>query len=99
AFTRGGFRGGLNYYRSLPRTFELTSAFKNASILQPSLYIWGEADGLCQFFHPGGPSLSDLRRGQPGLVDQIMIENAGHWLQHEAADRVNAELLKFLKSI
>lgn len=99
AFTKGGFRGGMNYYRSLPETFDLTSAFKNAPIRQPSLYIWGEADGLCQFFHPGGPSLSDLRRGQPGLVDQIMIENAGHWIQHEAADRVNAELLKFLKSI
>ncbi len=99
AFARSGFHGGLNYYRSLPRTFDLTPAFKNAPIRQPSLYLWGEADGLCQFFHPGGPSLSELRRTQPGLVDQIKIENAGHWLQHEAADRVNAELLKFLSAI
>jgi pimeloyl-ACP methyl ester carboxylesterase len=99
AFSKSGFRGGLNYYRALPKTFDLMPAFKNAPISQPSLYIWGEADGLCQFFHPGGPSLDELRKAQPGLVDQIKIENAGHWLQHEAADRVNAELLKFLGSI
>lgn len=99
AFEKTGFRGGLNYYRALPQTFDLTSAFRNAVISQPSLYIWGEADGLCQFFHPGGPSLDDLRKGQPALVGEIRIENAGHWLQHEAAERVNMELLKFLNAI
>ncbi|MEF9603115.1 alpha/beta hydrolase [Paracoccus sp. PXZ] len=99
AFDKTGFGGGLNYYRALPKTFDLTPAFKNAGILQPSLYIWGEADGLCQFFHPGAPSVDDLRKAQPGLVGAIKIEKAGHWLQHEAADRVNAELLRFLRSI
>ena len=98
AFERSGFRGGLNYYRALPQTFALTPAFKNAPIPQRSLYIWGEADGLCQFFHPGGPRIADLRKTQPGLVAQIKIEDAGHWLQHEAADRVNSELLTFLSS-
>lgn len=99
SFEGTGFRGGLNYYRALPKTFDLTPAFKDAPIYQPSLYIWGGADGLCQFFHPGAPSLDDLRKGQPGLVDAIKIENAGHWLQHEAADLVNSEILKFLKSL
>lgn len=99
AFNKSGFRGGLNYYRALPKTFDLMPAFKNAPITQPSLYIWGEADGLCQFFHQGEPSLDELRKSQPGLIDQIKIENAGHWLQHEAADRVNAELLTFLGQI
>lgn len=97
AFESTGFETGLNYYRAVPKTFELMAAFKNAVIRQPSLYIWGAADGLCQFFHPANPTVNDLRASQPGLIDVIRVEDAGHWLQHEAADRVNAELVSFLQ--
>ena len=99
SFQRTGFRGGLNYYRAQQLGFDLTSAFKHAIIQQPSLYIWGAADGLCQFYHPTTPTLSDLRRFQPGLVDQIRLDDVGHWIQHEAADRLNAELIKFLRTV
>lgn len=96
AFEKSGFRGGLNYYRALPITFGLMSAYKNAVIRQPSLYVWGAADGLCQFFHPTTPTLEELRRTQPNLVAQVRLEEVGHWVQHEAAERLNAELLTFL---
>lgn len=99
AFEKSGFRGGLNYYRALPITFALTSAYRNTVIRQPSLYVWGGADGLCQFFHPSTPSLEELRRTQPNLVRQVRLENVGHWVQHEAADRLNAELLGFLGAL
>jgi len=79
--------------------FDLMPAFKNAVIRQPSLYIWGAADGLCQLFHPTPPTLEELRRVAPGLVDVVRLEDVGHWPQHEAANRVNAELLKFLDAI
>src|SRR5690606_24744128 len=46
AFWASGFRGGLNYYTAFPKTFELMAAYKDAVIRQPSLYIWGAADGL-----------------------------------------------------
>jgi pimeloyl-ACP methyl ester carboxylesterase len=96
AFDRTGFETGLNYYRAVSKTFEIMVAFKNATIRQPSLYIWGAKDGLCQFFHGDNPTVEDFRAVQPGLVDVIRVENAGHWLQHEASDHVNAELVKFL---
>lgn len=99
AFEKTGFRGGLNHYRATQGSFDLLSAFKGAVIRQPSLYIWGAADGLCQFFHETPPTLAELRRGQPGLVDQVRLEGVGHWVQHEAADRLNAELLKFLGAL
>jgi pimeloyl-ACP methyl ester carboxylesterase len=99
AFEKTGFRGGLNYYRSLEPTFDLMSAYKGALITQPSLYIWGAADGLCQFFHPTPPKVEALRRDAPGLVDVVRLENVGHWIQHEASDRLNAELLKFLAAL
>ncbi|MET0906058.1 MAG: alpha/beta hydrolase [Tardiphaga sp.] len=99
AFQRTGFRGGLNYYRAADETFNLMPAFKNQQVSQPSLYIWGAADGLCQFFHPTPPTLEELRRTAPGLMGVIRLEGVGHWIQHEASDRLNAELLKFLNAI
>lgn len=99
AFQRTGFRGGRNYYTAFSRTFELTAAFKGAVIHQPSLYIWGAADGLSQMYHPETPSLAALREAQPNLVDQVQLENVGHWVQNEAADQVNDALIAFLADI
>jgi pimeloyl-ACP methyl ester carboxylesterase len=99
AFEKTGFQTGLNYYRVVKKTFDLTAAFRDAVIHQPSLYIWGAEDGLCRFFHPEMPSLEDLRKNQPGLIDQVRIENVGHWVQHEAADRLSDELLSFLSRL
>lgn len=99
AFERSGFHGGLNHYRAAQQTFDLMAAFKNAVIRQPSLYLWGAEDGLCQLLHATPPTLEDMRRAQPGLVDVIRLENVGHWIQHEAADRLNEELVKFLRGL
>ena len=96
-FERTGFDTGLNYYRVLQVTFDLTAAFKNATVLQPSLYLWGGADGLCRFFHPKSPSAADLRQTWPGLSDVVELRDVGHWPQHEAPRRVNAEILRFLQ--
>ncbi|QBE61899.1 alpha/beta fold hydrolase [Pseudoduganella lutea] len=99
SFEESGFRGGLNYYRALPVSFAETAAFKDAPIRQPSLYVWGADDGLCRFFHPDTPQLAELRRMQPRLVDQVRLDGVGHWVQHEAPDRLNAALLQFLAGL
>lgn len=99
AFEGSGFHGGLNHYRAAQETFDLMPAFKDAVIDQPSLYIWGAEDGLCKFFHPEPPTLAEMRRNQPGLIDVLRFENVGHWIQHEAADRLNVELIAFLRRI
>jgi pimeloyl-ACP methyl ester carboxylesterase len=99
AFQQTGFRGGLNYYTAFSKTFELTAAYKGAVIQQPSLYIWGAADGLSQMLHPEIPTLETLREAQPNLVDQIRLENVGHWVQNEAPDRVNDALTAFLAKV
>jgi pimeloyl-ACP methyl ester carboxylesterase len=99
AFAKTGFHGGLNYYRAAQETFDLMPAFKDAIIRKPSLYIWGAEDGLCNLLHPTPPTVADLRGAQLGLLDVIRLEKVGHWIQHEAADRLNAELTKFLRTI
>lgn len=99
AFEKTGFRGGLNYYRAAQETFDLMPAFKDQLIRQPTLYIWGAADGLCRLFHPKAPTVAEMRRLAPGLLDVVRLEGVGHWIQHEASERLNAELLKFLRAI
>lgn len=99
AFSRTGYHTGLNYYRATQATFDLTAPFQDVLIRQPSLYIWGGADGLCQLFHPTPPTVEELRRDAPGLVDAIRLEGVGHWVQHEARDRVNEELVRFLDTL
>ncbi len=99
AFQGSGFATGLNYYRASDITFEQMSAFKGVPIRQPALYIWGAEDGLCQLFHPEPPTVEQLRVSAPGLVDVVRLEGVGHWPQHEAAERVTAEILAFLAGI
>lgn len=96
SFERSGFDTGLNYYRAVQKSFDLTAAYKGAILQQPALYIWGADDGLCRFFHTATPSFEDFRKVQPSLVRHVRLENTGHWVQHEAAKALNEELLKFL---
>lgn len=98
AFEVSGFRGGLNYYRNLDRNWALQSAFSGLLVQTPALYLVGEYDtGLAI------PGMHDIIRAMPKLVpdlrDSQIIARAGHWLQQEAPDRVNAALIAFLRDL
>jgi pimeloyl-ACP methyl ester carboxylesterase len=95
-YQRTGFHGALNYYRAAEPYFYLSAAFKGAVIAQPCFFIWGNADGLKEIFPL---TLDQMRAGLPGLQGGIELDDIGHWVQHEATDRVNDELVKFLKQI
>ncbi|AYF76712.1 alpha/beta hydrolase [Nocardia yunnanensis] len=90
AFTETGFTGGLNYYRNLDRTWETTAHLEGVKIEQPSLFIAGSADPVIQFTpaHKMGALLSDLR-------GSLILEGAGHWIQQQRPDEVNAALIEF----
>jgi pimeloyl-ACP methyl ester carboxylesterase len=38
-----------------------------------------------------------MERVLPNLRQKLIIEGAGHWIQQERADAVNAALIAFLK--
>jgi pimeloyl-ACP methyl ester carboxylesterase len=40
--------------------------------------------------------LGAMRNYVPGLVDTVMIDGAGHWIQQEAPERLTDELVRFL---
>lgn len=97
-FQRTGFRGGLNWYRAMGLTAELMAAWRGAPILQPSLFIGGSRDDVLQF-EASRRSIDRFAQTLPGLRGCHILDGAGHWLQRERADEVNALLLAFLDGL
>lgn len=98
SFQSSGFRGGLNYYRNLDRNWELQAALEEKRVEVPALYLVGERDtGLAI------PGMDQIINAMPKLVPNlkasIVVPRAGHWLQQEAPDEVNAALVGFLRSL
>ncbi len=94
-FRRTGFRGALNWYRSLRLTTELLAPWRGCAIKQPSLFIGGTRDDVMQF--PGmADNVKHLADVLPCLRGTHLLEGAGHWIQRERAPEVNALLLEFL---
>ena len=93
-FTRTGFTGGLNWYRNMDRNWETTPELAGAKTSVPCLFIGGAADPVLMF----------TRRDRAaevvsGPYREVMLDGAGHWLQQERPDEVNATLLEFLKGL
>jgi pimeloyl-ACP methyl ester carboxylesterase len=95
-FRRTGFRGGLNWYRNLDRTWELMAAWRGARIRQPALFIAGDRDGVIARMKP---QLERLGETVPGLRKRVLLPGCGHWTQQERPAEVNAELIAFLRSL
>jgi pimeloyl-ACP methyl ester carboxylesterase len=97
-FSRTGFTGGLNWYRNLDRNWETTAELApelgNARISVPSLFIAGTADPVLSFTRVDRAS-----EMISGPYRQVMIDGAGHWIQQERPDEVNATLLDFLNGL
>ena len=47
----------------------------------------------------GRQALDALPQTVPGLRRTVMVEDAGHWIQQERPDEVNAALIEFLAEL
>jgi pimeloyl-ACP methyl ester carboxylesterase len=79
----------INWYRALLRRSPKSVAAGRIDV--PTLLVWGAKDTaltpeLAQ------PSIQRCTRGE-----LVMLEDVGHWLLHEAPERVNPLLLEFLR--
>jgi pimeloyl-ACP methyl ester carboxylesterase len=97
-FRRGGFRGGLNWYRNLRRSWELLAPWRGCVIRQPSMFIAGARDDVLKF-PTSKPQIDHFPGTLPGLRGCHILEGAGHWIQRERASAVNELLLGFLKTL
>lgn len=97
-FERTGFGPALNYYRNLDRNWELQQAYVGQTVQVPALFMIGGRDTGLSI-----PGMDRIIAAMPGLVPDLrgsfVLDGAGHWLQQEAAARVNSELIKFLNSL
>jgi pimeloyl-ACP methyl ester carboxylesterase len=94
AFERTGFTGGLNWYRNIDRNWELTEPVADRHVVQPACFLTGELDPVRSFMPAAAMEgwVDDLRA-------DIVVSGAGHWVQQQAPDAVNAALLEFLAGL
>ncbi len=90
AFEKTGFRGGLNWYRNIDRSWE-ESANLPDKIQQPALMITAELDVVLR------PEMAEgMTTWVPNLRKTVLIKGSGHWTQQEKPREVNAAILEFL---
>ncbi|MCO8126574.1 alpha/beta hydrolase [Acidimicrobiia bacterium EGI L10123] len=89
-FSETGFTGGINWYRNFDRNWELTPQLAGAKVEVPSFFVGGADDPVLTMSPPDGQEvwLTDHR-------GSVIIDGAGHWVQQEAPEQVNAALLDF----
>ena len=96
AFTAGGWRGPLNWYRNFDQNAADARDLGDSIIRQPSAFFAGELDAVLHFW-PG-----QLEHMRAHLADQRMEvrpAGVGHWLQQEAPKETTAALLEFLAGV
>jgi epoxide hydrolase A/B len=97
-FTRTGFRGGLNWYRNIDRSWELMAPFAGKQITVPALFMAGDRD-LVVGFRGMDQVITNLPHSVPNLRGTIFLPGCGHWTQQERPREVNAAILDFLRGL
>jgi pimeloyl-ACP methyl ester carboxylesterase len=95
-YARTGFRGGLNWYRSVDISWQETPFLIRRKLLQPTLYIAGEDDAVVEFLRP---AVDSLETNVPNLWRKVLLPGVGHWTEQEAPGEVNRLMVEFLHSI
>lgn len=95
AFRKNGLRGPFNWYRNIDRNWALLAPFQGAKVMPPALFIAGDRDGVITTAM-GRRALDTLAASVPNLREKVLIPGAGHWIQQERPEEVNAALLRFL---
>ncbi len=94
----GALTAAINYYRAnvgrvMFRTHADGIPKKDRRIAMPTLFIFGEQD-----FAIIPETVRGVGRYVSGPYSEVRIPESGHWVQNEAAEKVNNALLEFLKA-
>jgi pimeloyl-ACP methyl ester carboxylesterase len=97
-FAESGFTGPLNWYRNIDRNWALTALWDGAPITPPALFLAGEKDPVISW--QGTRDLDGAVRAlAPNLRGVELYPGAGHWVQQERPEQVNAALVEFATSL
>jgi pimeloyl-ACP methyl ester carboxylesterase len=97
-FTRRGFAGGMQWYRTSARNQRLLRPFVGQVLSPPAAFLTGELDVVYRW--PGMSMLVDLLpQLAPNLRASRVLPGVGHWTSEEAPEETNAFLLDFLAGL
>jgi pimeloyl-ACP methyl ester carboxylesterase len=91
AFERSGFRGGVNWYRNIDRNIARSPEVGTQKLELPCLMVTAEWDMALR---------PELSAGMPALCSDLetaQVAKAGHWIQQEYPEELNAILTDWLK--
>jgi pimeloyl-ACP methyl ester carboxylesterase len=97
-YSRTGFTGGLNYYRSMDIKWAQRKPYEGVQSAVPAFFIGSEHDIDLEAFHGDDP-ISLMRAQFPDLREVAMIPGAGHLVQMERPEAVNGYLIRFLETL
>ncbi|XP_002270853.2 uncharacterized protein LOC100246529 isoform X1 [Vitis vinifera] len=95
-----GFTGGLNYYRNLDLSWELTAPWTGSQVEVPAKFIVGDLD--LTYNTPGfneSMTFDELKKHVPLLEEVVVMKGVGHFLQEEKADEINQHIHAFFQRI
>ncbi|KAJ4295085.1 hypothetical protein N0V90_007094 [Kalmusia sp. IMI 367209] len=97
-WTRTGFQGGLNWYRTMTDAEKLRDVdlFAGKKIECPATFISGAQD-WGNYQEPG--AFESFPKTCSQFKGVKIVEGAGHWPQQEQPEKVVREILDFLKSL
>jgi pimeloyl-ACP methyl ester carboxylesterase len=97
-FERTGLVGTFNRYRASAFDPAASVDIVGASVEQPSCFIGGERDAV-RAMVPGTDLYADPGAACSDFRGKTIVAGAGHWVQREAPDEVNAALDAFLTTL
>ena len=98
AYEHSGFRGGLERYRNMDADWHALPQLDQMKVQQPARFIVGEHDSVLRYA-PGMNMMKAMAAFFEDLRGQVVIPEAGHWVQQERPEAVNRALLEFLEML
>ena len=96
AFQAGGFKGPLDWYRCLDLNWSLTAFAQDKRITVPAFFMIGDRDPVRNY---AGQHEAGLKDWLTDLRGQVVVPGAGHWIQQERPEVVDAALIAFLRHV
>ncbi|KAM3704742.1 hypothetical protein ACB094_03G028800 [Castanea mollissima] len=97
-FDQKGFSGGLNYYRAIDQSWEVTEKWTGVQVKVPVKFIVGDLDmvyttqGTNQYIHNGG-----FKKDVLFLEETVVMEGVGHFINQDKADEIGSHIYDFIK--
>jgi pimeloyl-ACP methyl ester carboxylesterase len=96
AFEKSGFFGPCSFYRNMDANWARSKDIAPSIYTMPTGFITGSLDPVNAMM-PG--AVEAMAEALPDFRGATIVEGAGHWVQQEKPDEVNAALLNFLASV